>query len=274
VTRIAVIYHGGCTDGFGAAWAAWKRHGGAASYLPARYGEPLPDPGGAERVYLLDFSAPRAVLDALAGRHEVRLLDHHKTAAEALGDAPYATFDMHKSGAVLAWEHFHPAAAVPRLLAYVQDRDLWRFVLPHSREVSAALSSYPMQFEEWQALAERLDAEPQTIVAEGAAILRYLVQQTATVCDEAMWRAVGGHLVPVVNATNLASEVGEELLRRHPDAPFVASYYDTAQGYRKWSLRSRPGVDVSAIAQRFGGGGHAQAAGFEERLVIRDPQHA
>src|SRR5207249_11140837 len=32
-------------------------------------------------------------------------------------------------------------------------------------------------------------------------------------------------------------------------------------GTTRVSLRSNPGVDVAAIARRFGGGGHAQAAG-------------
>ena len=40
---------------------------------------------------------------------------------------------------------------------------------------------------------------------------------------------------------------------------------------RKGSLRSRPdGVDVSAIARTFGGGGHKRAAGFSTDLPMRD----
>lgn len=44
---------------------------------------------------------------------------------------------------------------------------------------------------------------------------------------------------------------------------FSASYFDTPEG-RKFSLRSKEGgMDVSEIAKRFGGGGHARAAGFQ-----------
>ena len=45
--------------------------------------------------------------------------------------------------------------------------------------------------------------------------------------------------------------------------PFAACYWDTLDG-RVFSLRSTDeGLDVSAIASEYGGGGHAQAAGFK-----------
>ena len=44
---------------------------------------------------------------------------------------------------------------------------------------------------------------------------------------------------------------------------------DGASSARKGSLRSHPdGVDVSAIARSFGGGGHRQAAGFSTDLAM------
>jgi len=39
------------------------------------------------------------------------------------------------------------------------------------------------------------------------------------------------------------------------------------------SLRSRGGVDVAALAQRFGGGGHARAAGFRTRGQVEPVKH-
>jgi nanoRNase/pAp phosphatase (c-di-AMP/oligoRNAs hydrolase) len=60
--------------------------------------------------------------------------------------------------------------------------------------------------------------------------------------------------------------VGAELLKRHPDAPFAAIYFDRGDGKRQWSLRSREDFDVSRVARRFANGGHRQAAGFESDL--------
>jgi uncharacterized protein len=129
-----------------------------------------------------------------------------------------------------------------------------------------------MQFDTWNAFALWLTHNPQTVIEQGAAILRYMAQQTAMICDQAVVRPVrvpaGWHAaVPTVNATNLWSEVGEELLRRFPDAPYAAAYYDTKHGVRKWSLRSRGDFDVSEVARQHGGGGHQAAAGFEEPLA-------
>jgi phosphoesterase RecJ-like protein len=52
-----------------------------------------------------------------------------------------------------------------------------------------------------------------------------------------------------------------EYLRGVAEAEVVLLLKETDQGEMRISMRSRPGVDVSAIAMAFGGGGHRQAAG-------------
>jgi oligoribonuclease NrnB/cAMP/cGMP phosphodiesterase (DHH superfamily) len=48
--------------------------------------------------------------------------------------------------------------------------------------------------------------------------------------------------------------------------PVAAAYFDRADA-RVFSLRSdRAGIDVAAIAERYGGGGHRHAAGFQVRF--------
>jgi len=50
-----VIYHGNCSDGFGAAFSAWKLLGSRAEYIPGKFGTPPPDVTG-KKVVVLDFS--------------------------------------------------------------------------------------------------------------------------------------------------------------------------------------------------------------------------
>ena len=50
-----VIYHADCTDGFGAAYSAWKQLGNRAEYYPCKHGTPPPDVAG-KNVVILDFS--------------------------------------------------------------------------------------------------------------------------------------------------------------------------------------------------------------------------
>lgn len=256
-----ILYHAKCADGFGAAWSAWRKLGDEASYVPVSHGNPPPVLPEGATVYILDFCYPRDVITAL---HEqmssLTILDHHRTAEAELEGLDYGHFDNSKSGAVLAWEHFHPDEDVPELLRYVMDRDLWHHALPNSREVSAALASHPMDFELWSQL------EPAKLAREGEPILRYQQQQVALLADQARFDLMEGHRVPFVNAPVLGSEVGEELLQRHPDSPFAVMYFDRGDGVRQWSLRSRADFDVSEIARTYQNGGHRQAAGFETHL--------
>jgi uncharacterized protein len=255
-----ILYHGNCPDGFGGAWAAWQVLGDTATYCPLSHGDPPPPLPPDADVVMVDFAFSRDItLEMHAAVASLTILDHHKSAQEVLGDLPFATFDMDRSGAMMAWNYWHPNQEPPPLIGYVQDRDLWRFKLPNSRDVSAALASYPMDFEVWSGL------DTEALAREGAAISRFRRQTVQTIVGFARMGEIGGHRVPIVNATAHWSDVGEAMLERFPDAPFVGAYYEDSEGTRRWSLRSRPDFDVSEVAKKLGGGGHRQASGFREK---------
>ena len=257
----AILYHANCHDGFGAAWAAWRKLGNNCTYLAVQHAVPPPELPQDTEIYILDFAYSRKQVEAMRKRYgALTIIDHHLTAQKELVGLDYALFDNSKSGAVLAWEHFHPGEPLPELLKYIMDRDLWRYELPNSREVSAALSSHPMDFELWSSL------EIETLAQEGVPILRSHQELVSLLCQQARMETLVGHRVPVVNAAAFGSDVGNELLRRYPDAPFAVVYFDRADGKRQWSLRSRESFDVSKIARLFRNGGHLQAAGFETPL--------
>ena len=145
-----MLYHANCPDGFGGAWSVWLARGDAVTYCPVSHGEAPPEIPPDASVLMVDIAYPRDVALALRDRvRELVILDHHKSAQEELGDLDFATFDMDRSGAMMGWNYMHPGEEPPPLIGYVQDRDLWRFELPNSREVTAALGSYPMEFEVW-----------------------------------------------------------------------------------------------------------------------------
>lgn len=273
------IYHRGCADGFGAAWAVWKALGDAVEFYPGVYGVAPPDVTGRD-VILVDFSYKRPVMEAMCqSAASITLLDHHKTAAEeldSLGDAPgiaipvFVRIDMEKSGAVLAWEHFHRGKAIPRLLQHVQDRDLWRFALSNTREIVACLFSHPFDFDQWDRLTAEIERDPTTILIEGAAIERKLHKDIAELLSASTRiMTIGGHRVPVANLPfTFASDAGNLLCLRSVDGthpPFAGIYYDRPSG-RAFSLRSVGDLDVSEIAKKYGGGGHKNAAGFRVPL--------
>lgn len=258
-----VIFHGGCPDGFGAAWAVWKKLGNNCEYIPGFYGQQLPVLPPDARVLVLDFSFARDVALSLAGKvYEIKLLDHHITAANSLNDIPWCTFDMEHSGAYLAWDYIH-GEPVPDFIKYIEDRDLWAFKLPYSREFSAALGSYKRDFIIWEGLAEMgMDK----LKLDGGVILRFQAQKVEEMAANFRWMDFDGHRVPVANASVLFSEVGDKLCQQHPEAPFSVYYYDRQDGKRQWGLRSPGRFDVSTLAKAHGGGGHPGAAGYVEMI--------
>ena len=268
-----VIYHGGCTDGFTAAWAIWKIYGDKIEYFPGKYdakNKILPDVAG-KHVYLVDFSYPRAILEQFAAEAaSVTILDHHKTAQADIqplldNKTIDGVFDMSRSGAGIAWDWFHLPTNRPDIINYVEDRDLWAWKLPDSRAISSWLSSFGTKdFSQWDLVAKALEYDNRAdIIVQGNALDRKMNLDCEKLADNAQWVEIGGVSAPLVNANVMFCSDLANLLARIPEAPFGATYFVDADGVQCFSLRSLPEkMDVSAIAKEYGGGGHRNAAGF------------
>lgn len=275
------IYHGNCADGFGAAWAVRKALGDDVEFYPGVHQQDPPDVKG-RNVIMVDFSYKRPVIEKMATQAKsILILDHHKSAAEDLAGFPnppadlfdrvsglpfkgwipnsgvYAEFDMNRSGAGMAWDHFCGGER-PALINHIEDRDLWRFKLEGTREIQAALFSYPYDFEVWDKLMEM---DPQQLRKDGEAIERKHFKDIREFIGAAQRRMViAGIDVPALNAPYFWSSDAGHIMSE--GEPFAACYWDTPSG-RVFSLRSgENGEDVSAIAKTYGGGGHRNAAGF------------
>lgn len=265
-----VIYHGTCADGFTAAWACWILHP-EWEYFAATHGHQPPDVTGRE-VYMLDFSYKYLVIKDMAMKAtSITIIDHHKTAEGELNklfaDTAAAAnvsvmFDIYKSGARLAWEHFHPDNHIPLLVLYVEDRDLWKFSLVKSREINANIFSYPYDFNVWSDLSEDINLNFGGFVAEGAAIERKHHKDVAELvaafkhkmCIDGIDVWVANIPYTMTNDAGVLMSTGE---------PFAACYWITPTQV-VFSLKSaEDGMDVSIIAAKYGGGGHAHSAGFQ-----------
>ena len=254
-----VIYHANCNDGFGAAYSAWKLLGNRAEYHAASHGSPPPDVTG-KKVVVLDFSYDNATTKAMIEQaEELWVIDHHKSNMVELHDISNTHFDMTKSGAMLAWEFFHPGKESPKFINYIQDRDLWQWELPYSKEFSAAFDMVPWNFDEYEKFED--DSVFDDAVKRGSYILAYSKTVIKKVCDKAHKKEFEGKDVMVVNSSHWMSEIGATLAK---DCDFAMIwYYDHDACIYKCSLRAfHDAMDVSEIAKRFGGGGHRKAAGF------------
>jgi hypothetical protein len=288
------VYHGNCDDGFGAAWAIWKRWGNDVCFIPGSYSSPFTYDVAGKNVLFVDFSLKRIEMQALfsvdAAPASIVILDHHKSAEAELKD--YATdctntllddlpailggtkgalpivaaFDMEKSGARLAWEFCHQDD-VPELLCYIEDRDLWRFLFGETTKlVSAGLRSYAQDFDLWTQLSESVGR----LEHEGVSILRAHRKNVSQFCAQHYVAPLCGHTVLVVNVPYYcASDCADELMSMYPDFPFAVAWFRRGDGLYQYSLRSRDDrTDVSEVARLFGGGGHRNAAGFTVNAYV------
>ncbi len=274
--RRVCIYHAGCPDGFGAAWAAWRAWGEDALYVARGHDDKLrPAEYAGDLVLFADIAPPADAWRGLTEETErLIVLDHHVSARERyLADPTLAgrvadnghhvLFDLAHSGAVLAWQHLHPDRELPELLAYIEDQDLWRFALPSSREVNATLGSHQRSFEIWG----RLAATPvEALAAEGRPILRALRIEVERALSASHPVQVGALRLDAVNARTQRAELGHELAERRSFGTPAGVVYRVSAERVDVSIYSVGDFDVARIAAGFGGGGHRNAAGFSVRL--------
>jgi oligoribonuclease NrnB/cAMP/cGMP phosphodiesterase (DHH superfamily) len=254
-----VIYHSNCSDGFGAAWSAWKLLGNKAEYFAATHGDEPPNVAG-KNVAILDFSYDNSTIKKMISKAKsLIVIDHHKSALVELHDITNTIFDMNKSGARLAWDFFHPGKSPPKFIEYIEDRDLWKWELAYSKEFSAAFAMIPFDFEAFTEFED--DSVFRKACKKGSYILAYSKTVVKKIADQAILRTCNGKKVYIVNSSHWMSEIGAKL---SPDCDFaVVWYYDHDRHEYRVSLRSfHDNIDVSEIAKKFGGGGHKKAAGF------------
>jgi len=263
-----IIYHADCIDGFTAAWVAHRAiqlsDGIDCELFPAKYGDPVPlELAKNRRVLIFDFSYPREdLIDLDRVTPMLEVFDHHKSAAENCKDLDFCTFDMEKSGCMLAWDYFHPDRRAPGWIELIEDRDLWRFKINGTRAAHAYISTLPMELGSWDCLCNtRLGL----VVELGNHILRYIESYIEKESREYALIQWAGADVVVLNLTHEnASEMGHYLLQIYPIADFSMTYFQQGDGKWRYDLRARThdSIDVSKIAAMFGGGGHKSAAGF------------
>ena len=266
------IYHAGCPDGFGAAWATWRAWEGQGDFIARGHDDQL-DPRIAEGALLafVDIAPSTAELEDLAdAAAHVIILDHHITnqeriladteLMEALRDRGHEIhFDMKRSGAMMAWNHFMPNEAPPPLLQYVQDQDLWNWQLPESQAVNSAIGSYGYSFEIWDDLASR---DIQALAKEGASIVRTNEVEVERAVRHRNVLKVAGRKVEGSNSRTQRSAIGHALAEREAFGEPWACVYRIETTEVHATLYSIGDFDVASIATELGGGGHKNAAGF------------
>lgn len=276
---------------------------GLPLFLPANPGS-YPPQGLLEgyHVYLLDLCYGKEALETLVAEvgpaGHITILDHHATnervvaaAVEAHPGRIEAVFDMARSGAEIAWDYARERGIYTgpesRIMRYVGDRDTWRWALPLSKEVNAALhaagvstslgraaGAYAAELVAGdQAIAEyaragRHHLEAQAMIVDTVASMSKVAYVSARDPDSGL---VEEYRVRVVNSPTMQSEIGHAAAALElgggvlPDFAAVWYYAHGADEIRISLRRDHPAYDLSKIAPAIvgaiSGGGHPSAAG-------------
>lgn len=285
-----IMYHNNCPDGWAAAFISKSRYPEAElmglnhGLLPEAVEELFIYSTGKD-VIMVDYSLrTRELNDRLnAVAKSFRILDHHKTALAVLDGAPYATFDMKRSGAGMAWDYLFGKDAKQTLtkiddntfsytiftprpwwVDYTEDQDLWNWALPDSPEINAFLMVQPRTVEAWEFIARNYSAKDAR--DEGKGVRQYVEYYTRSVTEFAQEGILFGKRAAVLNIPYVGvSEAGNALCKA--GFPLAVLWFERNDGQTQFSLRGDGSVDVSGIAKFYGGGGHNNAAGFQVTIA-------
>jgi oligoribonuclease NrnB/cAMP/cGMP phosphodiesterase (DHH superfamily) len=282
-----VLYHKDCMDGLSSAFIAseyFNYFEESCECISVQYGEnliqKLIDLNCYYKEYNLifvDFSAPREILKTMAENvKSIMIIDHHKTAQADLEGIEEEIsnicvyFDMNHSGAVLTYIYFTEQFQGDRFIRlpaeaniyfdYIQDRDLWKWELPYSEEVSEflRLKVIPNNVEEFGNLLRTIDINEAKKI--GSILLESRNKQVSSKIKKTKLINICGIEFHSLNATENISEIGNEICKKY-DRPALM-YFITEAEEVVLSFRSMDHLpDVSTVAKFFGGGGHRNACG-------------
>ncbi len=209
--------------------------------------------------HVLDPETADAVDRFVAAGGRFRLLDHHRSSLP-LRVRTWATVDEDRSATGLLFDHLGRPAAFADFARLVEDHDLWRHEDPRSARLATLLGligadRFLARFRD-DPRVELRDGEQLLVDSEDGRREDYLRRKV----EQARVAVIGGQRWAVCYAEQYQSDLAERLMSELG----VAATAIVNPGRRTVSMRGR-GVDVSRIAERYGGGGHARAAAFTFR---------
>ena len=277
-----VIYHGNCPDGVAGAWCFYKLlDKDINKFYPGKFNETIPmDQITDKNILFVDFTYRKATTEEmLKVAKSIVVLDHHKTALdlkEINNDKLNLILDMDRSGAQLAWDYVNNAnndnTKRPYFIDDIADRDLWKWLVPNSKETTRAMNSLCL-FESIEKFST-VEFIPRSILLSVGTILvnddqrihdnicRYAIDCIYTSpVDNTTWK------VRVAQASSeQASDIGNYLLKDKLCDFAVIYRYDLMKDQWFISLRahSDSNVDLTDLCKNHfkQGGGHPKAAGI------------
>jgi oligoribonuclease NrnB/cAMP/cGMP phosphodiesterase (DHH superfamily) len=279
-----IIFHYPCQDGLASCWIAHNYLNNINSehelipiqnqsydneFLNNLY-EKIKD----KYVGIFDFSFNLEITEKIKSLSKgLIILDHHITNQETLKDLDYAYFDMNLSGTGLSWNYFHPTEEMPVFLQMIQDRDLWTWKLPLSKDFCDGFhftTSLNSDFQDSFIYFDELYENPAKVnkYTEFGNLLRKKKDKTLygiVKTNKKIYNYVFNDKEYKVQMANCDHEMASDLgsmFSKGDNCDFAVIWRYDHNTEKYWlSLRSCDKANVADIAKSFGGGGHKNAAG-------------
>jgi len=237
----------------------------AIRFIKTDYKDPIPDIKFIDEiVVIVDFSyKPDDMQKIIDNAKSVIWIDHHVTAR----DYPYQYLpglrsfeEKGFSGCELAWKYFSPKA-IPLVVSLVGDYDKWALKLPDSKAFHAGMKiedDDPEAYIWVQLLDSKYYNYIKEIISNGNIVLKYRDNYCNNLCRSFGYETtLDGIKCYVCNQYMFGSGgFGKSFY----EYPICIAYIHDGEKFTV-SLYSET-VDVGQIVRKYGGGGHAGAAGM------------
>jgi uncharacterized protein len=272
--------HAGCPDGFGAAlcyltYCKWTSTNGFPVIKFLTHGKPRPD-ARKKNIAMFDFCYEEKEMEEIFREAKsVVVFDHHEGKQELMKKYSNCHYDLYHSGAYLAFKYFFPRLPVPLFIRFIQDRDLWTFEMENTKAFGC-YSFYELKFDldDWYEAfvnaGERTfksDDDPiyEKMCREGMVYYKIQKKLVTMLARGASRIMVCDIPAAIINTKEHVSEVAEEILANMKEVKLAVVWgFDHFSNLYRVSIRSRKGeVDCTLIAEKYGGSGHKEAAGFK-----------
>ena len=302
--KITIFAHSHCTDGLVAAtimrYALQINNLVEPEVIFVKYGKEQEAIDKANlnsytTVYCVDFAFNRELtLELCRLAFKVYVLDHHKTANENLHDLKtiynfYFIYDVNKSGASIVRDYckqhlslyshikLNQKEILNKVVNMVEDRDLWLFKLPMTKEFAEYIFAYmqPNDIDKMSIILFKYSFDNlKEICQMGETIMNYknnIIEKKLKSYVPVYFHVDNTKLL-IINETqpDLVSQLGNELCKRYnvPVCLYNISCSNCSNELNvSLSFRSMEHLEpVDVIARLFSGGGHRNAAAGSTKL--------
>lgn len=236
-----------------------------------------------ELVMMSDISLqPVSRMEELSKRCELFVFDHHKSVYPTLdaNDVKGIWGDDQIAGCELTWIYLFSASSVPDFIRYLSDWDCWNdqdkiYWETTVKPFQMAIRSYetnPSTDTGYAFWADWIggingDESINEMINEGKTIIRYQTEMNIDLMKRSFDIEFEGLRFIVVNGYKGSPQFDSKWDSEKYDA--MMSFYNMENKYWTISMYTAKDIDLSVIAQKWGGGGHNYACGFSVKDITK-----